>query len=138
MRVAISTSFLDTLNFDWSRRVSVPKVSGAFTKSTIPYAKLSSYAFLKNSTPVTFVALKLNTPWKDGATQIVLEPPEFMQRLAALVPRSRLHLTRFHGMLALNAKLRSKVMPKAGQCAVAYSEVYPCARSTPARAGHRC
>ncbi len=30
-----------------------------------------------------------------------------MQRLAALVPRPRLHLIRFHGVLAPNAKLRA-------------------------------
>ena len=36
---------------------------------------------------------------------------EFMQRLAALVPRPRLHLIRFHGVLAPNAKLRSTVVP---------------------------
>ena len=36
---------------------------------------------------------------------------EFMQRLAALVPRPRLHLIRFHGVLAPNAKLRSQVVP---------------------------
>ena len=34
-----------------------------------------------------------------------------MRRLAALVPRPRLHLIRFHGVLAPNAKLRSKVVP---------------------------
>ena len=34
-----------------------------------------------------------------------------MQRLAALVPRPRLHLIRFHGVLAPNAKLRSQVVP---------------------------
>ena len=34
-----------------------------------------------------------------------------MQRLAALVPRPRLHLIRFHGVLAPNAKLRSRVVP---------------------------
>ncbi len=34
-----------------------------------------------------------------------------MQRLAALVPRQRLHLIRFHGVLALNAGLRSKIVP---------------------------
>ena len=33
----------------------------------------------------------------------------FMQRLAALVPR--LHLIRFHGVLAPNAKLRARVVP---------------------------
>ena len=36
---------------------------------------------------------------------------EFMQRLAALVPRPRLHLIRFHGVLAPNAKLRKAVVP---------------------------
>ncbi len=34
-----------------------------------------------------------------------------MQRLAALVPRSRLHLIHFHGVLAPNAKLRAAVVP---------------------------
>jgi hypothetical protein len=53
------------------------------------------------------VELKLKTPWRDGTTHLVLSPLEFMQRLAALVPRPRLHLIRFHGVLAPNAKLRS-------------------------------
>jgi hypothetical protein len=48
---------------------------------------------------------------KDGTTHIVMEPLEFMQRLVALVPRPRLHLIRFHGVLAPNAKLRSKIVP---------------------------
>ncbi len=52
------------------------------------------------------VILKLKTPWADGATHIT-------QRLAALVPRPRLHLTWFHGVLAPNAKFRSKVVPGA-------------------------
>ena len=34
-----------------------------------------------------------------------------MERLATLVPRPRLHLIRFHGVLAPNAKLRSKSVP---------------------------
>ena len=55
--------------------------------------------------------LKLKTAWRNGTTHIVLTPMEFMQRLAALVPRPRLHLIRFHGVLAPNAKLRSKVVP---------------------------
>jgi hypothetical protein len=40
-----------------------------------------------------------------------MEPLEFMERLAALVPRPRFHLIRFHGVLAPNAKLRSKIVP---------------------------
>ena len=33
------------------------------------------------------VVLKLKTAWRNGTTHIVLTPMEFMQRLAALVPR---------------------------------------------------
>ena len=58
------------------------------------------------------VELKLKTPWRDGTTHLVMSPLEFMQRLAALVPRPRLHLIRFHGVLAPNAKLRSLVVPQ--------------------------
>jgi hypothetical protein len=85
------------------------------------------------------VELKLKTPWRDGTTHLVLRrdtnspvdclcqpkgpsaararparlsPLEFMQRLAALVPQPRLHLIRFHGVLAPNAKLRPLMVPQ--------------------------
>jgi hypothetical protein len=58
------------------------------------------------------VELKLKTPWRDGTTHLVMTPLVFMQRLAALVPRPRLHLIRFHGVLAPNAKLRPLVVPQ--------------------------
>jgi hypothetical protein len=35
-------------------------------------------------------------PFRDGSTHVVLEPLDFIARLAALVPRPRLNLTRFH------------------------------------------
>jgi hypothetical protein len=35
-----------------------------------------------------------------------------LQRLAALVPRPRLHLIRYHGVLAPNSKLRARVVPQ--------------------------
>ena len=57
------------------------------------------------------VALKLKTAWRDGTTHLIMSPLEFMQRLAALVPRPRLHLIRFHGAMAPNAKLRALVVP---------------------------
>jgi len=38
-----------------------------------------------------------------------------MQQLAALVPRPRLHLIRFVGVLAPNAKLRAPVAPARGK-----------------------
>lgn len=39
--------------------------------------------------------MKLKTPWRDGSTHLVMSPLGFMQRLAALVPRPRLHLIRY-------------------------------------------
>ena len=67
------------------------------------------------------VVLKLKTPLRDGTTHLVMLPLEFMQRLAALVPRPRLYLIRFHGVLAPNAKLRELVVPQqpeaSAQCA---------------------
>ena len=61
------------------------------------------------------VVLKLKSPYRNGTTHIVMQPQEFMQRLAALVPRPRLHLIRFHGVLAPNAKLRGAVIPQPAQ-----------------------
>ncbi len=58
------------------------------------------------------VVLKRKTAWRDGTTHLVMSPLELMQRLAALVPRPRLHLIRFHGVLAPNAKLRALVVPQ--------------------------
>lgn len=41
------------------------------------------------------VMLQLKSLFKDGTTPIIMAPLEFMQRLAALVPRPRLHLIPF-------------------------------------------
>ena len=85
------------------------------------------------------VVLKLKTAWRDGTTHIAMSPLEFMQRLAALVPRPRLYLIRFHGVLAPNAKLRTMVVPAGlGQEARAAGAAAPepgCAHSRPARIG---
>ena len=56
------------------------------------------------------VILKLKPAWRDCTAHLVLSPRESMQRLAALVPRPRLHLTRFHGVLAPIAQLRALVV----------------------------
>ena len=57
------------------------------------------------------VVLQLKTAFRDGTTHIVMSPLELLQKLAALVPRPRLNLIRFHGVLAPNAKWRSQVVP---------------------------
>ena len=54
--------------------------------------------------------LQLKSAYRDGTTQFVMSPLEFMQRLAALVPGPRLHPIRFHGALAPDARLRAAVV----------------------------
>jgi len=39
------------------------------------------------------------------------QPLDFIARLAALVPRPRLNLTRFHGVFAPNFKHRARIVP---------------------------
>ena len=62
------------------------------------------------------VVLKLRTAWHDGTTHIVMSPLEFMQCLAALVLRPRLHLIRFHGGAgAQREAARAGGAPRAGR-----------------------
>jgi hypothetical protein len=50
--------------------------------------------------------LKLKISLHDGTTDLVMTPLQFIQRLAAPVPRPRLHLIRFYGALAPNTTAR--------------------------------
>ena len=56
-------------------------------------------------------SLQLKTPYRYRTTPLVMTPLKFLQRLAALVPHPRLHLIRFHGVLAPNTALRSQIVP---------------------------
>jgi hypothetical protein len=56
------------------------------------------------------VIVALKTPYDDGTAHVVLSPMEFMGRLAALVPKPRVNLTRFHGVFSPNSKLRQHVV----------------------------
>ena len=58
------------------------------------------------------VVLELKTLYRDGTTRVVMSPLEFLQRLAALVPRPRLHLIRFHGVLAPNSTSGPRSSPQ--------------------------
>ena len=60
-----------------------------------------------------------------------MSPLEFMQRLAALVPRPRLHLIRFHGVLAPHAKLRAAIVPSAPENTIEHAADH--AHHSPAR-----
>jgi len=55
------------------------------------------------------IRYQLKTPYKDGTTHVIFEPLDFIARLAALVPKPRVNLTRFHGVFAPNSKHRALV-----------------------------
>ena len=57
------------------------------------------------------VVYTLKTPYRDGTTQVAFEPVDFVARLAALVPKPRVNLTRYHGVLAPNHRWRGLVTP---------------------------
>ena len=57
------------------------------------------------------VRYALKTAYRDGTTHVVFEPLDFMAKLAALVPRPRTNLTRFHGVLAPNSRYRKRITP---------------------------
>jgi len=85
-------------------------------------------------TPNGNVRYQLKTPYRDGTTHVIFEPLDFMARLAALVPKPRANLTRFHGVFAPNSKHRAFVTPakrgKGGKARVLDSD-------EPAAAGER-
>jgi len=57
------------------------------------------------------VVYTLKTPYRDGTTQVAFDPVDFVARLAALVPKPRVNLTRYHGVLAPNHRWRGLVTP---------------------------
>ena len=58
------------------------------------------------------VRLQLRQPWADGTTHLVFEPLEFLGRLAVIVPRPRINLLLYHGVLGPRAAWRPAVVPR--------------------------
>jgi len=56
------------------------------------------------------VALELKTAWHDGTRELVFEPLEFLERLAAITPRPETNLLICHGVLAPRARWRRRVV----------------------------
>ena len=57
------------------------------------------------------IRYSLKTPYRDGTTHVIFEPLDFIARLAGLVPRPRVNLTRFHGIFAPNSRWRARITP---------------------------
>lgn len=58
------------------------------------------------------VVYSLKKPYDDGTTHIVMSPLELLEKIAAIIPRPRVHLTRFHGVLAPHYTHRKMIVPK--------------------------
>ncbi len=56
------------------------------------------------------VALELKMAWRDGTRELVFEPLEFLERLAAMTPRPETNLLICHGVLAPHARSRRLVV----------------------------
>jgi hypothetical protein len=56
--------------------------------------------------------------WRDGTTHIVMDPLELLEKLSALVPALRVHLTRYAGVLAPAAKWRRLIAPESSSAAI--------------------
>jgi hypothetical protein len=48
--------------------------------------------------------------WRDGTSHLLFEPIEFMETLAALIPRPAVNLVVYHGVLAPHARFRAHVV----------------------------
>ena len=58
------------------------------------------------------VIYRFKQPLREGTIQVMLDRLDFIARLAALVPRPRLNLTRLHGAFAPNCKHRERIVPR--------------------------
>ena len=56
------------------------------------------------------VALELKRAWHDGTRELVFEPLEFLERLAAMTPRPETNLLICHGVLAPRARWRTRAV----------------------------
>jgi len=48
--------------------------------------------------------------WRDGTSHFLFEPIEFLEKLAAIIPRPAVNLLLYHGILAPHARWRSQVV----------------------------
>jgi hypothetical protein len=57
------------------------------------------------------IVYRFKKSWSDGTQAVYFSPLEFIEKLVALIPPPRIHLTRFHGVLAPNHRIRGLIVP---------------------------
>jgi hypothetical protein len=56
------------------------------------------------------VVVELKKGWRDGTSHLLFEPIEFLEKLAAITPRSAVNLLIYHGVLAPHARWRHQLV----------------------------
>jgi hypothetical protein len=56
---------------------------------------------------------RLKKTWRDGTTHVVFEPGELLERLVAIIPPPRMHVVRYHGVLAARFARRREIVADA-------------------------
>jgi hypothetical protein len=65
-------------------------------------------------TPDGRVLLRLRRPWRDGTRALCFEPAEFLEKLAAVIPRPRINLLIYHGVFAARGRCHRGPVVDAG------------------------
>jgi hypothetical protein len=108
-----STQCAQMRGFSLHGAVAVPAKKRDRLEKLIRYVARPSIALSRMSeTSDGDIQITLKKPFSDGTTHIVFTPMELIEKLVALIPQPRMHMVRFHGLLAPNSKLRSKIIPK--------------------------
>jgi hypothetical protein len=56
------------------------------------------------------IKLELKTEWNDGTTDLLFSPLEFLEKLVALIPKPKVNLIIYHGVLAPRSQWREAVV----------------------------
>lgn len=71
----------------------------------------------------------LKSPYRYGTTQVTFDPVDFIAQLAALIPKPRVNLTRYHGVLACAPKPPLSRAGNASKAQKRVSRVFPMRKS---------
>jgi len=95
----------------YMRRPGVEPTNSRNSNACVTTSRVRPWATNASAAPRRGRRVATENPHRDGTTHLVMNPLEFPERLAALVPRPWLHLIRFHSVLAPNVALRSQIVP---------------------------
>ena len=97
--------------FDLQARVRVPADERARLERLCRYALRPPVTRERlHRTAEGDILLALRHPWSDGTTHLLFGPLELLERLAVLIPRPRVNLILYHGVLAPRAAWRARVV----------------------------